>query len=301
MNRMMTTMNFYQTSARVIGAVACTLAYLLLAACGGGGGAAPDEPRFQSVTVGGLAGIKDNGTGIVWAAELDINAGVVPTVQELLALADLGAPTIASHFNVVRNRLVQAVEPVANSAGSAWTVDFGAQRLGGLSDEPVDAQAPFAQWRILVRPPGGAGAFEDLADGTAYRNGLVWSICTVGAQYSTLTGLCSEAATFVSLADAQAAARNSRLGGYSGWRLPTKAELQALLSLGNTQRSLLPPPFAAKDSLDTSMPLQYWTSSSSTAPSGSWIVDFSVEQDWGGVELVPSSSRALVRLVRSQR
>lgn len=301
MNRMIMPMNFFQTSARAFRAASCTLACWLLAACGGGGGGAPEEPRFQTVTVAGVAGIKDNSTGIVWAAELDVNAGVVPTAQELLALADLGGATIASQFNVVRNRLVQAVEPVVGSAGSAWTVDFGAQRLGGLSDEPVDAQAPFAQWRILVRPPGGAGAFNDSADGTAYRNGLVWSICTVGAQYSTITGLCSGAATFVSLADAQVAARDARFGGYSDWRLPTKAELQGLLSLSNTQRSLLPPPFAAKDSLDTSMPLQYWTSSSSSTPSGSWIVDFSVEQDWGGVELVPSSSRALVRLVRSQR
>jgi Protein of unknown function (DUF1566) len=301
MNSMTMTKHFSQTSVRAFGAAVCASLALLLAACGGGGGGAPDEPRFQSVTVGGVAGIKDNSTGIVWAAELDVDAGVVPTAQELLALADLGEATIAGPFNVVRNRLVQAVEPVVGSASSAWTVDFGAQRLGGLSDEPVDTQAPFAQWRILVRPPGGAGAFNDSADGTAYRNGLVWSICTVGAEYSTLTGMCSGPGTFLSLADAQVAARNARFGGYSDWRLPTKAELQGLLSLGNTQRSLLPPPFADKDSLDTSMPLQYWTSSTSTTPSGLWIVDFSVEQDWGGVELVPTGSRALVRLVRSQR
>jgi hypothetical protein len=298
---MIMTMKFFYTGVQGLRAVACVGALSLMAACGGGGGGSPPaEARFEATTIAGVAGIKDKETGIVWAAQLGGSAGVEPTAQELLVMADLGVDTLTREFNFVRNQYVRAAEPVLGYEDTnAWRVDFGVERLGGLSDEP--AENPFAQWRILVRPPGGAGAFNDSADGTAYRNGLVWSICTVGAQYSTITGLCSGAATFVSLADAQVAARDARLGGFSGWRLPTKAELQGLLSLGNTQRSLLPPPFAAKDSLDTSMPLQYWTSSSSSTPSGSWIVDFSVEQDWGGVELVPSSSRALVRLVRSQR
>ena len=313
MNLMTMTMNSFQTSARTFGAAVCTVASLLLAACGGGGGAVPDGPRFQAtaVPVNGVKvdGIKDNSTGIVWAAQLGGSAGEEPTAQELLVMADLGADTLASTFNFVSNKLVRAGEPVQGSGGSAtWRVDFGAQRLGQLSNEPADN--PVAQWRILQRPQGSPGGFSDLFNGTAYRSGLIWSICTVGTQYDRWTGQCTGEATYHSLDQAQAEARKTRIGGYADWRLPTKAELQGMLSLGNTQGSLLPAPFANKDRLDTNLPLQYWTSSSSTAstPPKLWIVDFSFSFDRGGVFLIApyesspqDPTRALVRLVREDR
>jgi len=316
MNLMTMTMNSFQTSARTFGAAVCTVASLLLAACGGGGGAVPDGPRFQAtaVPVNGVKvdGIKDNSTGIVWAAQLGGSAGEEPTAQELLVMADLGADTLASTFNFVSNKLVRAGEPVPGSGGLAtWRVDFGAQQLGELSKEAADN--PVAQWRILQRPQGSPGDFYDLRNGTAYRSGLIWSICTVGTQYDASTGQCTGPTgerVYLSLAQAQAEARNARIGGYADWRLPTKAELQGMLSLGNTQGSLLPAPFANKDRLDTNLPLQYWTSSSSTAstPAKLWIVDFSFSFDRGGVFLIApyesspqDPTRALVRLVREDR
>lgn len=318
MNLMTMTMNSFQTSARTFGAAVCTVASLLLAACGGGGGAVPDGPRFQAtaVPVNGVKvdGIKDNSTGIVWVAQLGGSAGEEPTAQELLVMADLGADTLASTFNFVSNKLVRAGEPVQGSGGSAtWRVDFGAQRLGQLSNEPADN--PVAQWRILQRPQGSPGDFYEIPtrSGTAYRSGLIWSICTVGTQYDASTGRCTGPTgerVYLSLAQAQAEARNARIGGYADWRLPTKAELQGILSLGNTQGSLLPAPFANKDRLDTNLPLQYWTSSSSTAstPAKLWIVDFSFSFDRGGVFLIApyesspqDPTRALVRLVREDR
>jgi hypothetical protein len=319
MNLMTMTMNSFQTSARTFGAAVCTVSSLLLAACGGGGGAVPDGPRFQAtaVPVNGVKvdGIKDNSTGIVWAAQLGGSAGEEPTAQELLVMADLGADTLASTFNLVSNKLVRAVEPVQGSGGSAtWLVDFGAHQLGALSDEPP-ADNPVVQWRILQRPQVSPGDFYDLGNGTAYRRGLIWSICTVGTQYDGWTGQCTGEATYHSLDQAQAEARKTRIGGYADWRLPTKAELQGMLSLGNTQGSLLPAPFANKDRLDTNrldtnLGLQYWTSSSSTAstPPQLWIVDFSFEKDLGGVLLIEpyetspqDPTRALVRLVREDR
>jgi hypothetical protein len=318
MNLMTMTMNSFQTSARTFGAAVCTVSSLLLAACGGGGGAVPDGPRFQAtaVPVNGVKvdGIKDNSTGIVWAAQLGGSAGEEPTAQELLVMADLGADTLASTFNLVSNKLVRAVEPVQGSSSPAtWVVDFSDQQMGGLSREP--AGDPVAEWRILQRPQVSPGDFEDLGNGTAYRRGLIWSICTVGTQYDDWTGQCTGEATYHSLDQAQAEARKTRIGGYADWRLPTKAELQGMLSLGNTQGSLLPAPFANKDRLDTNcldtnLLLQYWTSSSSTAstPPKLWIVDFSLSNDRGGVfpivryETSPQDpTRALVRLVREDR
>jgi hypothetical protein len=315
MNLMTMTMNSFQTSARVFGAAVCTIASLLLAACGGGGGGGvvPDGPRFQAtvVPVNGVNvdGIKDNSTGIVWAKQLGGSAGVEPTAQELLVMADLGAATLAREFSFVSNKLVRALEAVPGSKNSAtWRVDFGAQQLGELSNQP--ALNPIDQWRILQRPQGTSGEFYDSPDGTAYRSGLAWSICTVGARYVPSTGQCTGAPTYLSLdeAKAQAGARSALPGEYGNWRLPTKAELQGLLSLGSTQGSLLPA-FAVKDNLDDldpAMPLQYWTSSSSTDKP--WIVDFSLSFDRGGVFLIApyeispqDPTRALVRLVRDQR
>ena len=80
-----------------------------------------------------------------------------------------------------------------------------------------------------------------------------------------------------------------------------------LLKLNSTERSLLQTQFAAIEVPDSSSPLlsnplQYWTSSvyTETTPNSIWIVDFSLVNDWGGVELVPTNSMALVRLVRGR-
>lgn len=304
MNLTIMTMNFPHTRSRALRATVCAGALWLLAACGGGGGDSLGNgtvvPRFEAASVDGVAGIKDRETGVVWAAQPGGSAGVAPTAQELLIIADLSEAVLSSTFNVVRNKLVQAAEPVVGAVGSAWVVDFGAQRSGRLSDAPLDPTAPFTQWRVLSRPTIGSGGFYDYDNGMASKGGLLWSTCSLGADY--LKGTCVGTSKFFSLAQAKAEARSSRLGGYSDWRLPTKAELQALLSLGNSQKSLLPAPFATKDSLDTTLPLQYWTSSSSTAttPNNAWIVDFAVAGDLGGVELVftSDSDMRLVRLVR---
>ena len=62
--------------------------------------------------------------------------------------------------------------------------------------------------------------------------------------------------------------------------------------------SLLPSEFANLDVLDLSRPLQYWTSSNSASGGLTWIVDFTVQGDPGGVEAILPNSRALVRMVR---
>lgn len=282
-----------------------------LAACGGGGGAAP--PRFQQISFDGQQAIRDNVTGYTWAANLDTTSGVIPTSVELLSVADLGKDLLQTNFSFLLNKQLRSSEPVGSDSTRAWVVDFrvnplGVHRLGGLSDEAVDASAPFSVWRVLGRgdiPMYQAGGVDDRS-GVAFQGNLMWSACSVGRTYvpasSSGQAQCSGAAQFFSQTDAQQAARASRLGNFSDWRLPTKQELQLLLALESKTRSLLQTPFATLDVTDLSNPLQYWTSStySGTTPSSFWIVDFSLANDWGGVELVPANSMALVRLVRGR-
>lgn len=134
----------------------------------------------------------------------------------------------------------------------------------------------------------------------------MWSLCTVGRNFVPAAGAnpaqCSGTESLLTKSGAEAAARASRLGGFSDWRLPTKQELQLLLALDSRTGSLLSVPIATLDVSGISIPLQYWTSSiyAATTPSSSWIVDFSVNNDLGGVELVPANSMALVRLVRNR-
>ena len=323
MNLTIMTMNLAHTRTLGLRAAACAGALSLLASCGGGGGGSPSPPRFQAITAGGVAAIRDNDTGVVWAKKLETSAdvaaglapGVAPTAQELLAAADLGEAVLTSQFGFLaddfkkaKTTLIQVADSVMGAepkcGGVAWTVDFSPdQQFGGLRQEQVLCNdASPLQWRVLERRrPSGIGFF-DRGDGTVERNGLQWSLCSMGAQY-TLGGQCIGAAKGFTLAEAKLEASKSSLAGFIDWRLPTKVELQGLLSLGNTQLSLLAAPFAANDRFRSSTePLQYWTRSEygPRAPGFVWIVDFSVNSDRGGVWSVdPDSSPALVRLVRN--
>jgi hypothetical protein len=275
-----------------------------LAACGGGGGGSA-LPRFERITFEGQAAIKDNSTGYVWAAQLGTGGGFVPTAQELLAVADLGASALTADFKFLLGQRVQASEAVVAEPATAWVVDFDSvsgNLLGSLSNEIASSAAPIAQWRVLRRVNFAGFGLGDQENGTVIQGRLLWSACSLGASYVPASGItparCSESATVLSLADAQNAVRDSRLYSSSRWRLPTKQELQGLLNLGSAGSSLLPSEFANLDVLDLSRPLQYWTSSNSASGGLTWIVDFTVQGDPGGVEAILPNSRALVRMVR---
>ena len=310
MNQTMTNIVSLPNWARGFKVLLCCGVAAIMTACGGGGGSPP--PRFEPISFEGQSAIRDNATGYLWAAQLGAQGGAVPTALELLSVADLGTNTLQASFDFLLNKQVRALEAVGSDSTRAWVIDFrvnpqGVHRLGGLSDEAIDTSALFAEWRVLRRGDFPAYA-ADAADarGVVLQGNLMWGACSVGRTYIPATGLaqaqCSGGAQVLSQADAQQAARDSRLGGFSDWRLPTKQELQMLLKLGSTDRSLMQAPFATIDVPDVSNPLQYWTSSAytETTPGNVWIVDFSLVNDWGGAELVPTNSMAFVRLVRSR-
>ncbi len=285
-----------------------------LAACGGGGGGGGEPPpvnRFETTTVGVAAGIRDNSTGIVWAAQLAANAsspGLLPSANELLTLADAGAAATSTYFGFLAGKEVPTNETVRNLGVEPWLVSFTSDMRGGLrNDLPLPAAA---HWRVLQRPtvstePAG---FEYAGNGLVTQGGvLMWRLCSEGTSPSSSAVVCSGTPSSLSLA--QAKNLSTSFGAYSGWRLPTKQELQTLLRLSNPSGTLLAPPFASAESgtLVNAGVLQYWTSTpSSTDPASSvWAVDFSLGDDPGGVSLAPVTGvlppTALVRLVRNLR
>ena len=76
--------------------------------------------------------------------------------------------------------------------------------------------------------------FHDNGDGTVTdpRNGLVWKRCAEG--YEWRNGSCLGTAKNIGWKDAMRAARNSRYHGNNDWRLPTRKELESIVSANKT-------------------------------------------------------------------
>jgi hypothetical protein len=281
-----------------------------LAACGGGGGGAPEAPpRLQAVTHQGTSGIRDNETGIIWAAKLGAEnlpqRGVdLPTAAELLQLADSGDQILQTQFGFLLSNpypVVRASDLVIGSSGTvAWGVDFGARgEPGGLSDEnPNDTLSLY----VLSRPSGAKLVSYTVNSrfGMVETDELMWKLCSEGSQWTGST--CTGTATRMSGTAALETSNWGSFAGYnSGWRLPTKKELQGLLQLSNNLSpggSLLPAAFIG-DTVGSDL-AQYWSSTRGSGASRAWQVDFSVLPDPGGVERALLTDTAYIRLVRSR-
>lgn len=294
----------------------------MLVACGGGGGPAEvnPPPRFESITVGNTAAVRDNQTGIVWATKLGsdgLPSGYdEPTAAELLHLTDVGAAALRPYFGFVLDAaspLIKAKEAVKGKSGLTWAVDFGARwnELGGLSDEATGEAPDFENWYVLSRQSEAAGVlYPPVSErGTVTAAGLSWKFCTEGStwvgRFGGLGRCTDESAakqSFTQAEQAVVAANSARFDGETGWRLPTPQELRSLLQLENNVVSgnLLPSSFAGDPGAAAVLPL-YWTSGRSADGTKAWVVDFSGNPDPGGIELVSvdGSDGAYVRLVRT--
>ena len=282
----------------------------LLAACGGGGSA--DVPHFETTTVNGVAAVRDNTTGIVWAAQLG-STGLpgtarLATAAELLQLNDQGASVLDQYFAFAQGKLVQA-QAVVGKPDVVWAVDFGFEVNGGLSDQAATdtdlsslyVLSPQTSAAPLTYPASPA------SNGTVTAGGLMWKVCSEGNVWNSTARSCTQTLVLggdprlVAAANAQAlatAANTARFAGFTGWRVPTKKELRALLQLQNdlSDRNLLPAAFLA-DNIGA-VP-QYWSSNFSSDNADAWQVDFSVSGDSGGIDLAPADDLAHVRLVRT--
>ena len=294
----------------------------LVSACGGGGGGGGGSPtlRFEQVSLGAVAEVIDNSTGLVWAAQPAVNEqspGSSPSVQELLTLTDAGKDAIAQNFPLFLNQEIQSNE---SRMTLPWVVSFSPSNLGEVRDGEPLAGAPFSSLRVLDRdkysPTPKFDRGEALLD-VAWQGNLMWQLCTRGTTYDHISGVCKgvpEAFEFNQAKELASKLSNERYGGYSGWRLPTKEELQKMLSLSNANGSLLAAPFSVvervtlNDWSTKNNPLEYWTSTEAPVEKPDptdpvvWVVNFDLGLDPGGVNTTNVSNvKALVRLVRNLR
>lgn len=292
----------------------------LLAACGGGPAEPDPLPRFEPTTVGSTPAVRDNQTGIVWAAKLgseNLPAGSAePTVAELLQLTDAGEAALRPYFGFVLDdvatpqlneaKLIKAKEAVVGVSGLSWTVDFGVRgEPGGLSDEATGATPDYENWYVLSRRsvPSAVVYPPVSGSGTVSAGGLSWKFCSEGSTWNG-TG-CSGQPSRVAAGGAQAlahAANSAKFAGSTDWRVPTLQELRTLLQLEKDVNgsNLLPGSFAGDPGAADALP-QYWTNGRASTGTQAWLVDFSGGVDPGGIELAPVGDQAFVRLVRASR
>jgi hypothetical protein len=303
-----------------------TLSFALLAlvsACGGGG-ASPPALRFEQITLGAVAAVRDNSTNLIWATQPAVNEqspGFSPSLQELLTLTDAGKDAIAENFpTLVLNQEIQSNE---SRMTLPWLVSFSPSNLGEVRDGEPLAGAPFSSLRVLDRAKYTPPRFfrDELTPHVVFQGNLMWDLCTHGTTYDPIHDVCKgvpEALDFNQAKELALKLSKERYGGYYGWRLPTKQELQKMLNLSNAKDSLLAAPFSSLEGKtlndwSSSQPerpgLVYWTTSTHADPTDPkerfWVVDFKNDTDLGGVHRTYLDSPVtgnfifLVRLVRN--
>jgi hypothetical protein len=308
---------------RITSSVAMAAA-LTLTGCGGGGGGVPEpnEPyvRLEKANVAGVPVIIDNDTGITWAGRLGAEGlpatATLAKASELLALTTVDANTLSLNFPFVTGESVATAEAPLADQPVRWTVDFGrAGDAGTLALEAVSSSSDYVSWYVLSRPasPEPTVWTLDGTKGVVTGGGLMWKLCSEPSSWQQDSQTCSLNQTpwSYSSADARVTLANGGGGyaGHTGWRLPTKQELQSLMqlqiNLSAPSANLMPQAFQ-KDILGilsrNSFPVPvYWSASRGSDGQQVWEADFSGGQD-GGVSLNPdvANSAAYLRLVRTQ-
>jgi len=155
-----------------------------------------------------------------------------------------------------------------------------------LSGMAPDLAAQTCNSAIRATTPD--GDFTDNGDGTVThaKTGLMWAKCSEGQSGASCASGTTSALTW---AAALNAAKNSRLAGYSDWRLPSKKELTSLVETRCYDPSINLTRFPSTPST------WFWTSSSGADVSGyAWRVAFG----YGSVGYGYRSDGDGVRLVR---
>jgi len=223
---------------------------ILVAATGCGGGSS--TPRFQDTTVNGIAGIRDNTTGLVWSKSLttsgpDLNSRL-PYASELLQLVHTTSTSERqTYFNFAFSSsnppftLAEAAPVGAGSTQQSWTVDVGGSYSADYPAGILKSQAstdPAKRWYLLFSatntgPSVSLSASADLVTDLNHR--LMWQRCVEGTTWNAVSATCSTGTqAFYTHVQASDQAKAARYNGYADWRVPTLIELQYLLNLDSS-------------------------------------------------------------------
>ena len=268
----------------------------------------PSEPACnpRSFTDLGNGIIMDNVTGLMW--QKDTAPGTytwkqarsycssltlggytdwrLPTIQELSNLTDSSIPSPGpaintSYFPDTMASYYWSATASARGLFKAWRVDFSDGYVNYNGKRNV----------LYVRAVRGAASsnnFIDNGDGTITdtSTGLMWEKATSANTYTWT--------------QAKDYCENLTLGGKSGWRLPTRNELQTLVNYGryNPAFSMNFYPSLRKSYFPGTVPSYYWTSTTSATSSGiAWYVHFK----YGYVHYIDKMLYNYVRAVRAEQ
>lgn len=255
---------------------------------------------------------RDNLTGLVWsieAIEYDPALGVpadglcgqsswrAPSTRELLSLVHVGKSDPAEAaidlgaFPETPAQAFRAQDIYGDGDGAHWIVHFG--QRGSAGKQTLGAVL-FQRWVA-------AGDESRLADTLSeeYRRvdtGDGWVLTDMARDLMWWMPRTSGFMEWSAAVATAGRANTAKAGGYSGWRLPNRAELESLVKRTASQPALDPAVYGADT---TSFSQLFWTASPGLANQGTvtaWVVDFA----YGDLSLTPKSSSAKVLLVRNK-
>jgi len=235
------------------------------------------EKYAQDVNATGLCGFQD------WR---------VPAVKELVGIVDYSISSPGPAINVgyfpnTPDGFLWSSSPIASSLDGIWGVVFHSALF-----DPGVVGGGYGAVHNAVQLVRGGQSFDSLTDngnGTVTQNstGLMWAQCSEGQNGADCA---TGSATWMTWTDALTTARNSRLGGYSDWRLPNIKELGSLVDYSRYGPSIDSNYFP-----NTSFPTDFWSSSPNAGNSDlAWVVIF----DGGDFTNFTRSNIGVVRLVR---
>ncbi|MBB1089708.1 DUF1566 domain-containing protein [Rhodopseudomonas palustris] len=160
----------------------------------------------------------------------------MPTVKELMSIAHHGRTNSSidlGYFPNTSSNWFWTGVPLANSSEYAWIVTF---LLGEASDGGNRNDGRYHIRLVRGTQLDFLNSFAANDDGTVTQvnTELMWAKCSEGQMSSDCTG----EATLMTWSEALSIANNSRLAGYSNWRLPNFKELQSLVDYTRTDPAI---------------------------------------------------------------
>ncbi|CAK0775093.1 conserved exported hypothetical protein [Gammaproteobacteria bacterium] len=221
----------------------------------------------------------------------------LPTIRELTGIvhhsvaSGSGVPTIdTTYFPNTPVASFWSDSTFASNAGYAWYVNF--------SDGSTSYYPKYAAFQVRLARAGQYSVnLTDNLDGTVTDSdtGLMWASCGVGQTYNKNDGTCIGSASSLNWDGALSAARDSRLGGYSDWRVPNISELRSIIDYSRVNAPTIDTLYFPNTPVTS-----FWSSSPVAGSSDkAWVINFNYGDNSFNPRINNSSAVRLVRAGQS--